>query len=273
MRRYLKPIIDVALGLVVVIVGIAVLISDPTIASFAGAFITVGGTVIIRAILELINKIEFYFNETAYEAYKRLKEYAKVIRKDHKLILKLSKTELNEEPAIRIDGVHSYKLYYNSINRGSEWNLAIYTDIGRQESSYFGGFEEVYIDEKALTTTQLREALTYKHHKQYFEYKINFNKNREVGLKYHTHGIFSMKDRIIWTVQDLSTNFDIEVINETDHTVDSFDGVDIYIEKIPNEINFKINHDRESHISVKPQHKIVGSKNNQNIYKDTMASI
>lgn len=259
MQRYFKPLIVIVFGLAVVFLGIFVLInSDMNYIGISGTLISIGGTTTLTALGKFVYDVEFHRNEVAYRAYTRLKKYAKIIRRNHtlKLILEKNESVCLDEPTILIRGLHEYKLFNNSFVNSLPVYFEIYTDIGRQcGDAKSGGFERVIVDHIPLSDYKLRESLVTKHHKQYIEIKTEIQKRKEMQFEYHTYGIFRMKDRLIWTVQELSENFDIEVTNKTGFSIGQFNA-----NGKNNEIIFKINHHNENLIS---QNKIICSKDDE----------
>lgn len=259
MQRYFKPLIVMTFGLAVVVIGIFILINfDLNYIGIAGTLISIGGTAALTALTKFVYDIEFRRNEVAYKAYKRLKKYAQIVRRDHTLKLILEKVESKDcfdKPMIRVRGVHKYKLFNNSFVRSLLVHIEIYTEIGRQcGESKSGGFERILVDNIPLSDYELRESLVKKRHRQYLELKTAIKKRKEIQFEYHTYGNFSLKDQLIWTVQDLSENFHIEITNKTGYSIRQFDTNE---DKNNNEIIFKINHHHENLIS---QDKIIYSK-------------
>ena len=259
MQRYFKPLTVMAFGFTVVIVGILVLIyADSTYTGIAGTLISIGGTATLTALTKFIYDFEFRRNEVAYKAYKRLKKYAQIVRHDHTLKLVLEKDDSLDEPTILVRGIHKYKLFNYSFVCSLPVHFEIYTDIGRQcGDAKSGGFERIIVDHVPLSDYKLREYLVTKHHKQYFELKTVIQKRKEMQFEYHTYGLFQMKDRLIWTIQELSENFHIEVTNKTGYSIGEFD---TNKNENNNEIIFKINHHHENLIS---QDKIICSKDDK----------
>jgi hypothetical protein len=234
------------IGIIVIVIGIYVYNCNVDLVEVVASLISVGASAIIAAVIKLIYDGEIYYNKIAEKAYKRIKCYAKTVRYNHTLELTLTNASINGKNMVKVEGVHKYDLKNVSLFRAFDEYMEIYTDIGRQGDSQIGGFVKITVDGKTLESSELRAAISYKNHKQYFEYPIKIKRNEKKSFEYHTLGLFSCKDRLIWTVQDLSEDFEIIIINRTNNIVESFDVPD---KDIKNEIVFKINHDQEFNIN------------------------
>lgn len=265
-QRFIRLLIVPFLGIIVIVIGVIVYIGNTNLIEVMAALVSVGTATILTFIAKLFDDGELYYNKVAGKAYKRLKYYAKTVRYNHTLLLVLKDATENTvkgRRAIKVEGVHKYELKNVSWFKPIDEHMEIYTDIGRQENSRKGGFEKIYIDGKELPSSEVRSSKGEKGHKKYFEYPLKIQRNGKRTFEYHTSGIFFSNDRLIWTVQDLSQNFEITVVNKTSSTVKTFDTPE---KDISNEIIFKINHDQENEIKIIPEHRIISEKVCEDVY-------
>jgi len=178
----------------------------------------------------------------------QLKRHEINTRYRHSLVLTLKPNEDNEgNSSILVEGIHKYTLKNESL-RDDCRDISIYTDLAC--STKQGGFKKVDIKGKnidiELAGERLENFIQTKHNKVYFSYtKLDFKRRSDVGFTYHTYGIYRLRDRLIWTVQDLSDEFNVEIVNETTY-------------KLP--LTIKINHSDDDIIMSKSKPTINDGK-------------
>jgi hypothetical protein len=156
-----------------------------------------------------------------------LRAQSELVRYNHRLELRIT---LHNSEEIMIFGNHRYS-YQNPASFPKTRNLVLFTDVGRQGTERKGGYERVRIGKELLEGTKLEKYITEQNNKVYFSKPIKIEKMKPLDLQIETYGLYRLRDRLVWTVSELSEGFDIKVVNETN---------------MSGEIDFKINHHNES---------------------------
>jgi hypothetical protein len=150
------------------------------------------------------------------------------VRSDHSLELVFS---LNKDGSVRITGEHAFTLM-NHRGRWARKKFAIYTDLGSWNKR--GGFESVVEPGgNVLQHEALAACMSEINGKTYFIKSYNINPRSSASFRFNTYGNYRRVDRLIWTVQDLSTDFYVRIVNNTG---------------IKGAILIKVNHHRELEI-------------------------
>jgi hypothetical protein len=157
-----------------------------------------------------------------------LSDSSTFIRTNHSLELVFS---LSGTDAVSVSGEHAFTLV-NQRGRRARKTFAIYTDLGSWNRC--GGFEAVVEPTgNVLLHKALEDCIVESHGKTYFSKCYDVNSKSSASFQFNTFGNYRRVDRLIWTVQDLSTDFSVKIVNNTG---------------IKNAFLVKINHHRERDI-------------------------
>jgi len=173
---------------------------------------------IVGAIIWIIKRL-FGSSSTVDEAVRWLASEKNVVRSNHSLVLTLTLEDIDGASHIKIKGVHKFTVSCPGVNESVRYPTEdIYTDLGIFGSIESGGFTYVKIEGEQIFTgqnlvgklkTDKREA------KVQFQHSVTIPSRGKKSFEFHTYGIYRTKDRLVWTVQDLSEAFDVMIINET----------------------------------------------------------
>lgn len=157
-----------------------------------------------------------------------LAEHTKFTRSDHKLELIFT---LKSDGTVRVSGEHEFTLT-NTRNRRARKTFSIYTDLGSWNKA--GGFESILEpNNKLLKGKELQSQISYDDGKAIFNGTYSIDANSKAKFKFNTYGNYRRIDRLVWTVQDLSTDFHVRIVNRTG---------------VKNAFLVKVNHHREKSI-------------------------
>lgn len=131
---------------------------------------------------------------------------------------------------VTIHGEHSFRLT-NTRRKKTRKHFSIYTDLGAKDSCGFEAIQEP--TGHILKDNELESCLRLINGKTYFKKTYEIAGNASADFKFYTVARFRASDRLIWTVQDISTNFHVQVINRTG---------------VMNPFELKINHHSEEEI-------------------------
>ncbi len=102
----------------------------------------------------------------------------------------------------------------NQSGRRARKTFAIYTDLGSWGKR--GGFESVVEPSgNVLHHDTLQASMTEINGKTYFTKSYDINHHSNATFRFITFGNYRRVDRLIWTVQDLSTDFCVRIVNNT----------------------------------------------------------
>jgi hypothetical protein len=144
-----------------------------------------------------------------------------------------------EKELVRVEKRHSYKLKKHNLFKRN-YIISMFTDASILTPSDYGGFKKVKgPDGKKLEGDELKKYIKDEPGKHTFfnkyyltqgdkQDKIDKNKFEFVSYDY-----YRLLDRLIWTVQDLSDGFTVQIKNKTN---------------IQNPFKIKINHHKEKEI-------------------------
>ena len=175
----------------------------------------------------------------------------RVVRTNQTLEIKLDMIEICGDTYLKITRRHIYSLVSPNTNEVLGHKINIYTDLGFNlnelseidaESSLLedlgfdvkcanaesrakirkGGFRSVSIPHNAepLKSNLLLDYVKYDGAKACFEYKREGKDEHDITIDnpltfvYETYGFYRPKDRLVWTVQDLSENFKVTIISD-----------------------------------------------------------
>jgi hypothetical protein len=132
------------------------------------------------------------------------------VRSEHTLELIFS---LDADNNVRMTGEHAFTLM-NHRGRRARKTFAIYTDLGNLNKG--GGFESVVEPSgHILQHEALESCMSVVNGKAYFTKHYDINPRSSASFRFNTFGKYRRADRLIWTVQDLSTDFYVRIINNT----------------------------------------------------------
>jgi hypothetical protein len=155
-------------------------------------------------------------------------QHSDFVRTDHTLELTFS---VNADGQVRATGEHVFTLV-NQRGRRATKEFAIFTDQGSGHRS--GGFDSVVEPSgNVLQGDSLNAYISESNGKSYFVKSYDINHHSTATFRFNTFSLFRRTDRLIWTVQDISTGFRVRVVNNTG---------------IRNAFTVKINHHREKDI-------------------------
>lgn len=230
--RYLKHIGVISSGLLLIIIGILCLnFYNGTISS---ALFTAGISMVAIDITSLINDTE-PTNKVVEKAYQNLKRNTKIVRDNQRL--KIFMTYDNSIDMIVISAFQEFDLKNaNNYHLFKFDNIfTIYTDIGRSSKNNSDGFQQVKIENEVLSGKQLRTFLREDKDKAktYFTKPIQILQKKSLHFEISTEGYYNLNDQLIWTVQNLSEDFDVQIYDKTN---------------LKSDIKIKINHHNEDKI-------------------------
>lgn len=205
--------------------------SFPLLNDISNLFINVGASILSTAIVNfLLNRRAD--NKLILAAIDALWNRFQVIRTEQKLKIMIS----NDEHGVLIQKIHNFTLS-NPSNFRKYRELSMFTDQASwQNNSDIDGFISVTDPDGILTGDKLLSHIKRKGGKVYFIKKYRIPAKTPQLYEFDSKSRYRKKDRLIWTVQDFSDGFEIEIHNRTG---------------IQNAIKIKINHHRESEIKIK----------------------
>jgi hypothetical protein len=157
-----------------------------------------------------------------------LSDSSSFVRVGHRLELTFS---LNGNDKVRVSGEHVFTLI-NQRGRRSRKTFEIYTDLGSWNKC--GGFEAVVEPSGHVLEHEALEAcIAEVNGKTYFTKSYEINTKSTATFEFNTYGNYRRIDRLIWTVQDISTDFHVKIVNNTG---------------VKNAFLIKVNHHREKDI-------------------------
>jgi len=141
-----------------------------------------------------------------YESLKRTKH-------ELKLTFKIEKIEGHKgNNCIKVEGVHEYTIA-NESEKEIPYRSEIYTDIGPyllyDTDGKRGGFKSVQVNGEDKTPERISKS------KELFLDVSPIPSKGNLHFKYHTYAYYRLVDRLIWTVQESSDPFTVEIINAT----------------------------------------------------------
>lgn len=186
----------------------------------------VGTSVLASALVARVFSTQVFGLDVA-EAVEALRGSSPFSRSEQELEIKLRL--VNGE--VRVSAVHRFMLRQSS-HRARRHSFKLYTDIARWGSA--GGFQSVCgPDSVELRDADLQRHLTEVDGKVRFERIYNFRARTPDPFTIVTYGLFRTNDRLIWTVEHISSDFKVKV---EDHT------------GLNGPLDVKINHHREADI-------------------------
>lgn len=197
-------------GLIILLGGLVFLALDSTKYNLFVVTLTgVGGSVLATGLSNwLITK--HYVGVDVTSIVQALTSNSKFIRKDQNLEIGFM---LNSNNEVVINGEHRFTLC-NQGARRSKKSFELYTDLGSWNNS--GGFKAVI--EPSGTVLQNKSLETFLHEengKIYFKNSYDINSMSTASFLFKTFGNYRRVDRLIWTVQDISTDFSVRIVNNT----------------------------------------------------------
>jgi hypothetical protein len=198
-------------GLIILLVGLIFVGMDVNkyqmyVIPLTGIGASILSTAVVNAILNV--KLKDVLIKSVMSA---LQDKTKFIRHAHSLELRLSR----EENEIKVIAQHEFTLHNNSKLFKAIKKMAIYTDVGNF-SQQRGGFESV--EEPSgfkLSGEELKRQTVNENGKLYFRKDYTILPDGQARFGFTTYGYYRMVDRLIWTIQDLATDFSVKIINAT----------------------------------------------------------
>ncbi len=222
------------LGLVLLAIGSA----HPTLNLLAIPLTGIGASVLATGLTSWLVTIHFAGVDVT-SIVQALAESSAFIRSDHSLKLIFT---LGENGLVHVRGEHTFTLT-NQKDRRSRKTFEIYTDLGSWNNC--GGFDSVWEPTgHVLQHEALEQCIAKLNGKTYFTKSYDVNSKSSATFRFDTYGNYRRVDRLIWTVQDLSVDFRVELRNQTG---------------IKDAFLIKVNHHREREIL--DRLKIVSSHN------------
>ncbi len=134
-----------------------------------------------------------------------LSERTKFIRKKHRLILEFRL----KGRSVEVRKIHRYQL----CNPGPalKHTVAMYTDsLSWNNKGATGGFESIVIGGSRFAGESLKNEVSLGNDgKRHFSKECDFPANGTIDFEFTSKESYRLKDRLIWTVEDLSDDFDI----------------------------------------------------------------
>jgi len=197
-------------GLVILLAGLIFLALDsPKLGLFVVPFTGVGASILATGLTSWLVTRHFA-GVDVNSIVQALTDSSAFVRVDHTLELVFS---LAADNIVRVSGEHAFTLL-NQRGRRSRKTFAIYTDLGSWNKC--GGFESVVEPTgHVLHHEGLAACLAEIHGKTYFSKSYDINSKSTATFRFSTFGNYRRIDRLIWTVQDLSTDFCVRLINNT----------------------------------------------------------
>jgi len=169
-----------------------------------------------------------------------LKLESTTVRTEHKLKLTLELLKTDFDNFVKIVGIHEYTVHSPYAKCIFDLSIDVYTDLGVDLGNITddvynnlrailglnsnlgvdvplgiklsGGFTEVRHNGKPVG---ISDKIRYEKTKARFIDKIRVNPADKATFEYHTYGLYRLKDRLVWTVQELSDGFTVTVENGT----------------------------------------------------------
>jgi hypothetical protein len=220
--------IAMLVGLFVLLSGLLFVALDPTIYALVAVPLTgVGGSILATGLTGWLIARQFSKIDVN-SIVQALVENTSFVRNDHSLELTFS---LEDNGIVKVQGEHCFTLVNNRNSRARKF-FKIYTDLGCWNE--LGGFESVVEPSgQVLQGAALVPFVSELNGKYYFIKSYDINKYSSSTFRFITFGYYRRIDRLIWTVQDLSTDFHVKLVNSTG---------------VRNAFLIKINHHRERDI-------------------------
>lgn len=220
--------IAMIVGLIILLSGLVFVALDPIQYTIMAVPLTgVGGSILATGLTGWLIARQFSRIDVN-SIVQTLVENASFVRNDHSLELTFS---VEENGIVKVQGEHCFTLVNNRGSRARKF-FNIYTDLGCWKE--LGGFESVVEPSgKVLQGATLFPFVSEVNGKFYFTNSYDINKYSSSTFRFITFGYYRRIDRLIWTVQDLSTDFRVKLVNSTG---------------VPGAFLIKINHHREKDI-------------------------
>lgn len=200
-----------ATGLVVLLVGlIFVALGEDkyllVILPLTGVGASVLATAIVNAILNIKTK-----DILLKSIITALQDKTRFIRRDHSLELEFHL----ENGEIKVVAKHRFTIVNSSKVFNATKKMRIYTDLSNVNHNK-GGFSDVLEPGGShLSDEDLRKHLRNEHGKVYFVKNYTIAPHSRAEFQFTSFGYYRLIDRLIWTVQDLSTDFKVKIKNHT----------------------------------------------------------
>jgi hypothetical protein len=154
-----------------------------------------------------------------------------LVRKNQRLYIRIDR----DDQRIHVSARHEFELESDSTFRRT-LPVRIYTDVGID-----GGFDKIVVDGRTLDRPELEceKLVQPRDGKAQFEEKYRFSPGRKRKFEIHTYGHFRLDDRLIWTVEQVSRDFAVSIIDTR---------------KVPTVCKVKVNHHRSDEIDTEAWH-------------------
>lgn len=184
--------------------------------------LTVGGAMLASALVAgLVTKQ--VLGVKIRDLVEALRGPSPLARKHQRLYIRIERAQ----HGIHVSARHEFKLESDS-TYPRKLPVRIYTDVGSD-----GGFEKIVVDEATFDGTTLNDLVERKDGKEQFEKKYWFSPGQKREFEIHTFGHFRPDDRLIWTVEQVSRDFTVSILD---------------MRKAPTACDVKVNHHRSDEI-------------------------
>ncbi len=165
--------------------------------------LTVGGAMLASALVAgLVTKQ--VLGVKIRDLVEALRGPSPLARKNQRLDIRLER----EGEQIHVNATHEFELESDSAYPRS-LPVRIYTDVGSD-----GGFERIVVDGHTLPTPALEKLVDRIDGKEQFKEKYRFCPGRKRKFEIQTYGHFRLDDRLIWTVEHVSRDFTVSILDK-----------------------------------------------------------
>ncbi|HWT94464.1 MAG TPA: hypothetical protein VN238_15820 [Solirubrobacteraceae bacterium] len=186
----------------------------------------VGGSILASGLIDRVVARQVFGLDVA-EAVEALRGTSPLVRSNQTLVITL----ISEAAEIRVAAEHSFELREASWRR-KRLVLRLYTDVARWGSS--GGFISIVEPDRTLLEGErLANHVREESGKTRFEKAYTFHPGVPASFTVETFGHFRTNDRLIWTVEHISSDFKVRINDCT-----GLDG----------DLEVKVNHHREREV-------------------------
>lgn len=213
-----------ALGLILMLTGL-LLLSKPMLAT---PLTGVGGSILATTLVNWIitRRLASLPINSIIEALARKTDFMRT-RQEAELTFTL------ENGCVRLKKLHRYYLR-NPSHFVRSRKVSMYTDVSPDNSDVTGGFEAVIEpDGTTLEGDLLANYVIQKDSKHIFRKTYDLQPGDSNSFEFRSFDCYRTRDRLIWTVQDLSDGFRVRIKNRTGRR---------------NAFKVKVNHHREREI-------------------------
>ena len=224
MNSHFLNIVIGVVGLVLMLAGLVFLRTEVVAIPLTG----IGGSILATAVVNwiLTRRFESIPINSIVEA---LAQKTQFMRTQHEV--ELIFTIKNDK--LHLEKRHKYNLHNPSRFRRSR-TISMFTDAPTSNPNSFAGFQLVVEpDGTQLEGDLISTHISHQDGKYVFSKTYDLQPGDGNSFEFRSHDTYRLTDRLIWTVQDISDNFTVRIINHT---------------RFDNPFTVKINHHREKEI-------------------------